>query len=488
MVDRAYSAVPFEGLCPYCLNSTTTNGRCPRCGKSAQTEQRDPNALPLGYILQGTYASYQIGGVLGAGGFGITYLAWATNAHRRVAIKELFPVNYVMRNYDGSVQVERQESMPFFLHVKQRFGEEARLLYNLRAHKEILNVFDFFEANGTAYYAMEYLEGNTLARELHRNGRALSWQQLEKPVTDLLKTLAILHANGLLHRDISPDNIMLCTNGTTKLIDFGSVRSQEAEHFTTFLKENFSAPEMLCAQDREAPCTDLYSVCATLYYLLSGGRNPTKAFARVNQQKQLTPLGTLAPDVPTYVQNAIHKGLNLAMDERFQSVAELEEALQLQVTPVQQPQRERRAPQPMPRPMPRPERKVGLFKRLWQRLRAKKRSKEGLLVCVKGHFRGYQTELIPDVEIFLGRGTTNGKSPEGAAIIYPNDRRVSQGISRTHCMFKMDARGRFYVKDMNSSFGTYVDGERLAPGNWRRVQAGEQIAFGRETYVFMNKR
>ncbi len=425
-------------LCTNCMTAQLHNGVCPRCGYNARNNPGNGgNALPQGFQLE----NYTVGRVLGSGGFGITYLAWDNHNNCRVALKELFPSGAVYRSArTGLIKTRRdfKNAEAYFRHVKTRFCEEAQTIANLSGHPEIIRIFDQFNALGTCYYSMEFLEGEDLKRIAMRQGR-MSWKQLEDPTRDTLRTLQILHSYGLIHRDISPDNIFLQRNGRAKLIDFGSVRWEQADHFTAFMKQDFAPYEQYLTDGDQGPWTDIYSLCASVYYL-AGGKLPTKSGDRrfaLEQKKPdpLIPLQDLKPDVPAYVQGAVMRGLNILPENRFRTAEEMINALALQ------------------------------------------RESRHKLRCIRGQYAGRCFSLPSDEVIILGRGN---EASDG--IVYPMQ---TPGISRRQCAFYTDTNGNCYVQDLQSKFGTRLNGQPIEPMVWCRLALGVTVTVGNEHYQLL---
>lgn len=435
-------------LCLNCMEGYIVGGRCNHCEKPNTDEGRPPHALPFGYSLK--RGRYLLGRVLGNGGFGITYLAWDNAGRRRIAIKELCPgsADYCQRDPTNNMVVINPEKRQFFQHVKRRFVDEARLLSYLRDDPDILDIYDFFEANGTAYYAMEYLDGMDLQHMLARNGRALSWQQLEQPMYHVLRGLGTLHGHGLIHRDISPDNIFVCNNGKAKLIDFGSARREDADHFTTILKAVYAPPELFLSNGNQGFWTDTFSLCATLYYLLNGGELPVKVFDRsigldAKGVDPLKPLSQFKPNAPAYVVNAVMRGMSLDIEARFKSVEEMQNAL-------------------------------------FPGRRASRSEGGCTIVCTHGRFMARRYTIPAGKYVTLGRG-------EGTNTIgYPDNPQLSPGISRRHCVFFADREARLYVQDQNSRYGTFVNFQRIPPMSWVEVKKGQKITVGGEEYALID--
>jgi hypothetical protein len=275
-------------------------------------------ALPAGARLRG----YEILAVLGHGGFGVTYQARDTTLGRDVAIKEYLPTAVAIRE-DGTTVLPRSTALADeFRWGRDRFLQEARTLAKLDGAPAIVRVFDFLEANGTAYMVMALLDGEPLEQRLRREG-CLSQPAIERLLDPLLNGLAAVHAAGFLHRDIKPDNIMLDAKSSPTLIDFGASRAPMAggtAAMTAIFTPGYAAAEQFTSA-KQGPWTDIYGLCATLYHAIVG-RPPPSAFDRmVNDTYE--PLAKLRPAgfLPAFLA-AIDAGLKLRAADRPQSIAE----------------------------------------------------------------------------------------------------------------------------------------------------------------------
>ncbi len=425
----------WQKLCTNCMLAQTTGTVCPHCGMPFDAaEKRDMRALPNRYILHGRYL---IGRVLGVGGFGITYLAYDCLNHCRVAVKELFPCKDIMRKQGTSEISVLKGQEQYFGHIRQRFMDEAKILYQFRNWPEVVDVYQLFEENNTAYYVMEYLEGSDLKHFLVKNGR-LSWEKMAVYTRMIVRTLNTLHGKGLIHRDISPDNIFLTRDGRARLIDFGSVRCySNMGGFTAFLKECFAPPEQYQEHGKQGPWTDIYSLSVTMYYALSGVM-PPKAPDRIRND-QTIPLQKLCPDMVAYISGAITKGMSVRQEERFQNVKEFAKAL----FPKEQ-----------------------LFESV------EGRTGQYVLSCVEGYYEGRNWSFRAGLAVTIGRDAR-------CTIIYPSDR---HGVSRRQCSLMLDRYGRLYVRDEKSSYGTFLNGRRLQPQKWYQIMDRSSLNFGQETY------
>ncbi len=291
------------------------NAPCQICGapRLSGASPSIHSLAPGTHLHQGKYA---VGRILGEGGFGITYKGAHKALRQSVAIKEFFPAGAVRQGTAVSVPAPQQTA---FDRERANVLQEARLLFGLRA-PSIVNVYDAFLENNTAYIVMEYLDGQTLGARLERGGR-LSLDEVRRIARDVCEALTEVHARQLLHRDIKPDNIMLTPAGRTVLIDFGSARTfqsgQTGSH-TLVLTPGYAAPEQYSTAARFGPYTDIFSLGATLYHALIG-HPPPPAIDRLHNAAQAVRFPSPLPD-PFYA--ALRQALELRVDARPQTVAD----------------------------------------------------------------------------------------------------------------------------------------------------------------------
>ena len=282
------------------------------------------------YSLQrntGLIGRYVIQKVLGQGGFGITYLGIDKLYGNKVAIKEYYPQKIAMRKaqYEDVVTVTSIEEKNNYNKGKKRFLDEAQVMARFNKNEGIVKILDFFEANNTAYIVMEYLEGITLKQYLGKYG-VLQFRNLIEMMLPLLEALIEIHSQGLIHRDISPDNIMVQHNGKLKLMDFGAARDYTEsgnKSLTVILKPGYAPPEQYQTHGVQGPWTDIYALCATIYKCLTG-ITPPDAIARVMDDKFKEPDqldGKLSPDI----KKILWKGMNIFPEERYQDIVEFGE-------------------------------------------------------------------------------------------------------------------------------------------------------------------
>ena len=271
---------------------------------------------------------YTIKNILGSGGFGITYRGVEDETGVPVAVKEYFPHRLALRTQEQgrlSVAPFSEKYRQEFEEGRRHFLDEAKILRELEYLDNIVSVFDCFEANGTAYIVMEYIEGVTLEEVVQTNG-TLSFPEMTALFSPLMPSLWEMHQRGLVHRDISPGNLILGTDSRLHLIDFGAAKliPQDGDANTMILKVGYAPPELYIPNGKIGPWTDIYSLCATMYFALTGA-SPVEAIQRLEQGDD----GTL-PGMENLLpgQSAVlKKGLALRTANRFASVMKLKEAL-----------------------------------------------------------------------------------------------------------------------------------------------------------------
>ena len=272
---------------------------------------------------------YTIEGVLGQGGFGITYLGMDELHKKKVAIKEFFPQGIVTRNieYEDTVTVTLVGEKENYDKGKERFLKEAQTMAMFSKDKGIVKALDFFEINNTAYIVMEYLEGVTLKQYLRENKRIVA-EDLVELLVPLIEALDEIHSQGLIHRDISPDNIMVLPDGRIKLMDFGAARDYTEfgeKSLSIVLKPGYAPPEQYQTHGIQGPWTDIYALCATMYKCITG-ENPPDAIDRLvdDHLKKISAFGfTVSPQI----EEAIIKGMSVAAKDRYQNVGDFCEDL-----------------------------------------------------------------------------------------------------------------------------------------------------------------
>ncbi len=315
-------------ICKGCFSPIPAGaGVCPRCGFSEQKQRQDyPSALRAGNILGGRYI---VGKVLGQGGFGITYLAQDYKTKERVAVKEYFPDTVALRAQNGStVSSFSGEKSEAFRYGKECFLSEAQTLSKFIGNKNIVKVHSYFEENNTAYFSMEYISGESLKAYLKRKGGRITFDEARLLILPVMIALEDVHNCGIVHRDISPDNIYLTDDGTVKLIDFGAARyslGDRSRSLDVVLKHGYAPIEQYTRRGRQGPYTDVYSLAATIYKCITG-KVPPDAVDRMTDDNIVAP-SALGVDIPVEAEDALLKGLEVMFRDRYQSVKEFKDGL-----------------------------------------------------------------------------------------------------------------------------------------------------------------
>lgn len=308
-------------FCPGCLWDTEfENGVCAKCGFDINGYTVMPHHLVPGTLVK---QRYKIGRVLGEGGFGITYIGIDTVLNLKVAIKEFYMSGYVNRNHDASPNVFATlgTHRDTFEKNREKFLNEARVLAQFYGEAGIVGVRDFCEENGTAYIIMDFLNGVDLKTYLEQKGR-LAPEEAVKLLMPVMTSLQHVHAEGIIHRDISPDNIMVMEDGSTKLLDFGAAREisqTDIKSLSVILKPGYAPEEQYRSKGRQGPWTDVYALAATLYKCIVGA-TPDDAMERMYRDRLPSPAAADAA-CPIAISNVIIKGLAVRQADRYQDVA-----------------------------------------------------------------------------------------------------------------------------------------------------------------------
>ena len=304
---------------------------CPCCGASIGAYGSNPRALPPLTILNGKYT---VGKVIGEGGFGITYLGLELNLKLKVAIKEYYPSELAARDTSSDIKttlsVLSTGGEEYFQKGLERFVKEAENLARFNSLPGIVSVKDFFYENNTAYMVMEYIDGITLTQYLKEHGEKLPYTQVLDMMKPVMGSLQTVHEAGIIHRDISPDNIMVTKDGKVKLIDFGAARfvgNNDAKSLTVILKHGYAPPEQYQTDGKQGPWTDVYALAATMYRMITGAV-PQEATDRMVAQDKLEPLASYVNNLPTNVSEAVFHGMNVKIEKRASSIKEFEDALE----------------------------------------------------------------------------------------------------------------------------------------------------------------
>ncbi|MBQ9199551.1 MAG: protein kinase [Lachnospiraceae bacterium] len=406
-------------------------------------------------ILNGRYRIIK---TLGMGGFGITYKAYDNFENMECAIKELFPKDLVMRLEDGQTVIPISASkVPLVEHGKERFLEEAGILKKLNNVASVVSVYNYFEANGTSYFVMEYLKGANLSVFARNNGGTIPYQVVSEIIKSVGEALIKVHSMNIFHRDLSPDNIFITMDGEVKLIDFGNAKSlirDSGEALSVVLKPGFAPIEQYSKNGKQGTYTDVYSLAGTIYYVLVGQKIP-EAFDRLNgiAYKKLEEFG-----FEKYISDAIDNALKINYKERTQTVEDFLKDLRLDgeyVEPPKPPKSEPIITEP-PKPLPKSQKLIPQIH------------------VLTGKQRGKSYNIPVDLNVPIG------KSPSVSQIIFDDD----TYISRKHCELFFDSISKsFYILDCSTN-GTWVNGNLIDRGVIYMLNIGDIVMIGNRNCAF----
>jgi len=300
---------------------------CPVCGYDEGLQEIPPHHLRPRTVLNGRYL---LGGALGEGGFGITYIGWDLNLDVKVAVKEYYPTGHVTREntVTSTIQPYTGTHGDYFLRGRERFVDEAKRMAKLRSLPGIVAVNDFFIENATAYISMEYVDGQTLKDYLDKMGGTLPAGHVFELMRPVMLSLAEVHKAGIIHRDISPDNIIVSGGGQMKLLDFGAARDfadSGNKSLSVMLKLGFAPEEQYRSKGEQGPWTDVYALAATIYKCISGV-TPEESVERLHADG-VKPPSLLGAAIDRSREASLMKGMAVLRKDRYQNVPEFYEAL-----------------------------------------------------------------------------------------------------------------------------------------------------------------
>ncbi|MDR2568988.1 MAG: protein kinase [Oscillospiraceae bacterium] len=314
----------IENLCIGCFAQLEPGSiYCPVCGYDQKSKATQLYQLPPRTILSG---KYMIGKVLGEGGFGITYVGYDLNLDLKVAVKEYYPSGFVTRSSTVSTTVQPHvgEQGDIFINGRDRFVDEAKRLAKFRVFPGIVMVNDFFVENSTAYIVMEFIDGQTLKSYIAQMGGRIMPEHVFELLGPVFSSLAQIHESGIIHRDISPDNLMITSDGSVKLLDFGAAREfgeDGNKSLSVLLKHGYAPMEQYASRGVQGPHTDVYALSATVYKALTG-ITPESSMDRVIEDR-VEPPSSLGIALPPHQEAALMKGLAVRQQDRYQTIREL---------------------------------------------------------------------------------------------------------------------------------------------------------------------
>ncbi len=479
-------------FCPHCFLDTT-EGICPRCGFAISEYKTPEKALKPGTIVG---RNYKIGRVLGIGGFGITYTGHDLRTNARYAIKEYMPSQVAIRVENGTLEVPKSEDQETYDQGLTMFLEETNILITLTQCPSIVQAFDFIHENKTGYLIMEFLDGISLKSILRENGTVAADFALEVllKVADALRSV---HNKGLLHRDISPENIMVMPDNSIKLIDFGAARffvGSKNKDATLILKPGFAPPEQYTNDGTQGEWTDIYALAATYYKVITGNTLPDARTRAIHDTVER--LDNHYVSVSHHVGLTIHQALSLNYKQRPQNIDQFVDDLlgrpayteapnePTQAAILQQPTEEikqptffdrwfkekpakkEKPPKSTPQPAPQQDYGGGIPVGTVVDLRP-------FVRVVSGSINLGQWTIPADREMSVGRDFNSCD-----LVVYGNS------ISRKHCTVTYSSQSNCFLLTDYSSNGTYLsDGTRMQPGAVYALDAGSVVLLASQDYI-----
>ena len=286
--------------------------------------KNEMNLLPAGTLVADRYEILE---VIGQGGFGITYKAYDSVLDVPVAIKEYYPSGIASRYHEQSldVQVGGSENKRLFEEGKKKFLEEARILARFSEDPNVVGVRNFFEDNQTVYIVMQYLQGESLKEYIEKNGK-ISFDEAYRLLRPVMQSLGRIHAAGLIHRDISPSNLIRMRTGKVKLIDFGTAREYSTDgdkSLSIVLKPGYAPAEQYQTHGLQGPWTDVYALCASIYKLITEITPENSLNRMVNDEVRLP--SECGAEISAAQEEVLMQGLAVRESDRIRSMEILEE-------------------------------------------------------------------------------------------------------------------------------------------------------------------
>ena len=458
-----------KSLCPACFRETLKQGICTACGYRESDAVHKEDVLEAFTILRGKYL---LGNDLGQGGFGITYRAKNLQNGMLCCVKEYYPSGLLAgRKEDGSLCLMDENHQKEFDQGKHRFLEEAKALQELRGNVSVVDIWDYFEENGTAYFVMELLEGCNLRTFQKEHTPEQNFKMSVQMLFLIGSALVEVHRFGLIHGDISPENMIITKNGDIKLIDFGAARSfrqgEKTEGYKIYLKPNYAPYEQYSVKLCQGPWTDLYALAATFYFIVTG-QYVVDALKRAKGAKYV-PMSELSPFVSRRLSNIMDCALAFDYHDRYKSLTAFMSDLQKAVQPQDydidlaalvscysnktdlnpksdnpEPEKADQVCMIMPQAVAEPRARGGLF-------RHKKKGKMAWLELTIQNGSSDADSVKRRWLIEPNRMLTIGRLASSNVMMPANNR-----ISRTHCeLYYNEKRQDFVLKDV-SKFGTFL--------------------------------
>ena len=463
-------------LCMGCMEDKGFKGVCPFCGFVEGSGPVSPMHLAPRTVIS---EKYLIGLALGQGGFGITYLAWDIYLDRKLAVKEYFPRELSYRKTGSSiVSLHSGDLTKQYDYGLEKFLAEAKTLAIFENHPNIVTVRDFFKGNDSAYLVMNYLDGMTFCDYLSRKGEKLPFQEAVQVILPVLDALTAIHGKGLLHRDISPDNIFITVDGRVILLDFGAARhalGEKAKNLSIILKPGYAPEEQYRSRGNQGPWSDIYAAAATVYRAITG-RMPPESLDRLSDDPLIRP-SHLGVEINQAAEESLLKALAVKAEHRYQAVADFQNALWATLSETEgrittgsqdnQPADGHHEEYSEQHPV-----SPGLSNTETQ----------------TDHLDEYYS--VPQVEQHLAGAADPGLIDHGRAELKigrspDNDLVLNEStVSRSHARIYNQA-GKWYLADLGSTHGTFIDGSMVVSDT--ELLAGNRIRFSQTEIYFDGK-
>ena len=305
-------------LCLGCMNELEADGTCSHCSYGGSTSRIQP------YLAPGTTLDdrYLVGRLLTYNGEGASYISYDNVAHEKVVIREYFPDTFCTRSRSSDSVTVNPDCLAKYKTYMSEFAEVNKTLSRLRTLQHIQPAIDLFSQNNTTYAVYPYVEGLSLKKFLQSNSGRLSWEQVKKMFPPVFTTLSLAHNAGVIHRGISPENILVTTKGELKICGFciSAIRTSNSE-LTPELYSGYAAPEQYSSLEWQGSWTDVYAISAVLYRILTGCV-PTEAYRRIGNDDLIEPI-KINSDIPAGISHIIMKGMAVRSEDRIQTITEL---------------------------------------------------------------------------------------------------------------------------------------------------------------------
>jgi len=471
--------IDLDNVCLGCFERKRDMMICSRCGMSGGYDQMPPY-LPLKTVLAERYV---VGKVIETNGEGATYMGWDIADDTRVAIRELLPTNLCSRHV-GSADVFVIEYSDAFDRIKRQFLGLCRSLARMRGLSSMLEIYDIFEENKTAYAVSEYMGNRTLREYLIDTGGTLSWERARALFMPVLSTLGSLHSADIIHKGISPETLLMCDDGKVRLSGFCVAAARMANSdIVPQLFSGYAALEQYGFDDNIGPWTDIYSFAACIYRALVGN-TPPEATSRVTNDKLIIP-ARIAESLPAYVMIAMANALQILAADRTNSVDLFREELSAapsvtnkvgDTREIKRVQRERRDDIPPPRRRRKPAyNRYGLLSAVL-----------GVVVLLGILIIAYSWFLAPDDVSSQGSGLTTENLSANEETTEPEILTVPSlvGINyKTLTDSENPTSKNFVIKKVDEEYSVSDEGYIIS----QTPAEGEEAAKGSEIHVVVSK-